>query len=104
MCVPPNFGQNKRGPSTPEEKANAVKSARLLERDPLNKDAKEIREWFTRWLIEVPDISVEVCSGYLKPLYAAKDKNYSTEIASQMMFLAPHSSWRTRNNQRIEQP
>jgi hypothetical protein len=34
----------------------------------------------------VPDISVEVCTGYLKPLYDAKSKNYATEIATQMMF------------------
>jgi hypothetical protein len=76
----------KRGPSTPEERATAVKAARLLESDPFNKDGKKIREWFTLWLIEVPDISLEVCSGYLKPLYDSKSKNYATEIANQMMF------------------
>lgn len=78
--------QNKRGPATPEEKATAVKAAHVLESDPFNKDARKIREWFTLWLIEVPDISVEVCIGYLKPLYDAKSKNYATEIATQMMF------------------
>lgn len=80
------FAQNKRGPATSEERATAVKAARLLETDPFNKDAKKVREWFTLWLIEVPDISVELCVGYLKPLYDAKSKNYSTEIATQMMF------------------
>lgn len=78
--------QNKRGPATSEEKATAVKAAHLLESDPFHKDARKIREWFTMWLIEVPDISVEVCLGYLKPLYDAKSKNYATEIATQMMF------------------
>ena len=53
--------QNKRGPSTPEERATAVKVARLLESDPFHKDAKKAREWFLLWLIEVPDISVEIC-------------------------------------------
>jgi hypothetical protein len=80
------FAQNKRGPSTPQEKETAVKVARLLETDPFNKDAKKAREWFTLWLIEVPDISVEICTGYLKPLYDAKSKNYATEIAMQMMY------------------
>lgn len=78
--------QNKRGPATSEERATAVKAARLLETDPFSKDAKKAREWFTLWLIEVPDISVEVCTGYLKPLYDAKSKNYATEIATQIMF------------------
>lgn len=78
--------QNKRGPATSEEKTTAVKAAHLLESEPFNKDAKKTREWFTMWLIEVPDISVEICSGYLRPLYDAKSKNYATEIATQMMF------------------
>ena len=78
--------QNKRGPATPEEKANAVKAARLLESDPLTKDGKKIREWFTLWLIEVPDIHLEVCIGYLKPLYEGKGKNYAAELSAQMMF------------------
>ena len=80
------FAQNKRGPATREERATAVKIARLLETEPFNKDAKKSREWFTLWLIEVPDISVEVCTGYLKPLYDSKSKNYATEIATQMIF------------------
>lgn len=80
------FAQGRRGPATSEERATAVKAARLLETDPFNKDAKKAREWFTLWLIEVPDISVEVCTGYLKPLYEGKSKNYATEISTQMMF------------------
>src|SRR5262245_49768761 len=66
--------QSDRGPSTPEERATAVKSARLLETDPFNKDSKKVREWFLKWLIEIPDISVEICSDYLPPLYGKKNK------------------------------
>jgi len=86
MLLISSAAQQNRRPSTPEERATAVKAAHLLESDPLNKDAKKIREWFTLWLIQVPDISVELCSGYLKPLYEAKGKNYATEITMQMMF------------------
>ncbi|HKQ91747.1 MAG TPA: hypothetical protein VJZ77_13735 [Blastocatellia bacterium] len=75
--------QSNRGPSTPEERATAVKSARLLETDPFNKDAKKAREWFLKWLIEVPDISVEICTDYLSPLYGKK-KNNEAELAIQM--------------------
>ena len=78
--------QSDRGPSTPEERATAVKSTRLLETDPFNKDAKKVREWFLKWLIEVPDISVEMCTDYLPPLYGKKSKNNEAELVMQMTF------------------
>lgn len=71
--------------STPEERAQAVKIARLLETDPFHKDAKKMRQWFTMWLIEVPDISVELCGSYLGPV-SGSDKNYSGDILTQMAF------------------
>ncbi len=77
--------QGKRGPSTPEEREMAVKAAHLLEADPFHKDSKKIREWFTPWLIEVPDISIEVCTDYLGPVAGSK-KDYATEIFTQTMF------------------
>jgi hypothetical protein len=79
------FAQNKRGHSTPEERAIAVKVARLLESEPFHKDAKKARQWFTVWLIEIPDISVELCGAYLDPLVGSK-KNYSSEIFTQLLF------------------
>ena len=85
LLLSPVLAQNKRGPSTPEERQTAMKAARLLESDPLNKDAKKIREWFTVWLIEVPDIHIELCGAYLGPVLASK-KNYDSEIFAQMMF------------------
>ena len=78
-------GAQNRGPSTPEERAKAVEITRMLETDPLNKEAKEARRWMTLWLIQVPDISVSVCTHFLEPLAGAKD-NYAPEIFNQMMF------------------
>lgn len=71
--------------STPEERAQAVKIARLLETDPFHKDAKKMRQWITLWLIQAPDITVELCGAYLGPV-SGSDKNYSSEIFSQMGF------------------
>ncbi len=71
--------------STPEERAQAVKIARLLETDPFHKEAKKMRQWFTVWLIQVPDISVEMCGSYLGPV-GGSDKNYSGDIFTQMAF------------------
>lgn len=85
LLTSPVWAQKKRGPSTPEERDTAVKAARLLEVDPFHKDAKKMREWFTLWLIEVPDIHIELCSDYLGPV-AGSNKNYATEIFGQTMF------------------
>jgi hypothetical protein len=85
LMIGPAAVQGQRGPSTPDERQTAVKAARSLESDPLNKDAKKIRQWFTMWLIEIPDISVEVCGDYLGPVMGAK-KDFDAEIFSQSMF------------------
>jgi len=74
-----------RGPSTPDERANAVRLARLLESDPLGPDAKEARHWLTMWVIEVPDIHVSLCGILLGPVLDAK-KNYAPELITQMMY------------------
>ena len=84
------LAQENRKPSTPEERAQAVRISRSLEADPLNKDARKAKEWFILWLIRVPDISVTLCSDYFSPLFEKdkkdKDKNYVSEITTQMMF------------------
>ena len=66
--------QQKRGPSTPEERAKAVQIARALEGDPLQPGNKDMRTWFTLWLIEVPDITVQV--------FNAPQKQQRTERAA----------------------
>jgi hypothetical protein len=85
LSFPTSSAQSKRGPSTPEERSRAVSAARLLEADPFHKDAKKIREWFTLWLIEVPDISIQLCGAYLGPVFGS-NKNYEPELLGQMMF------------------
>jgi len=74
-----------RGPSTPEERAQAVNLARALEQNPLHEGAKDARQWLTVWLIEIPDITVKLCSGLLGPIVGSKE-NYSSELFAQMMF------------------
>jgi hypothetical protein len=82
--------QQKRGPSTAEERAKAVQTARALESDPLQPGNKDMRTWFTLWLIEVPDITVQVCGEELGPVFQEKDrdKNFVSEIFGQSMFSA----------------
>ena len=89
MAVPclAQQAEEERGPSTPEERAKAVKLTRQLEREPLGKQAKEARQWLTVWLINVPDIVVRPCGALLGPVMneGAKD-DYSAELQSQMMY------------------
>jgi hypothetical protein len=73
-----------RGPSTPEERARAVKVAHELEEDPLAKDAREHRAWMIQWIIEIPDITVEVCSEYFGAV-PRPPKGHSGEITKQMV-------------------
>jgi carboxypeptidase Q len=77
--------QQQRGPSTVEERAQAVRLAWMLEANPLHAEAKDARQWLTVWLIAVPDISVAVCGSFMGPLLKSK-KDFAPEIFSQSMY------------------
>ena len=75
----------KRGPSTPEERAKAVQFTHDLENNPLGPEAKSEREWLLRWVTEVPDITVAFCPQILGTELSDKQP-YGTEIRTQLMF------------------
>jgi hypothetical protein len=77
------WAQQKRGPSTAEERARAVKVAHQLEEDPLAKDAKENREWVYKWIEDIPDITVNVCYDFFGTL-PKPPRGHSLEIVNQM--------------------
>jgi len=79
----PRSGAQQRGPSTEEERARAVKVAHQLEENPLAKDADEQRKWMVQWIIEIPDITINVCPDYFGDL-PNPPRNHSTEIFTQM--------------------
>ena len=84
FAVNTTFAQN-RGPSTPAERKRAVEIATLLENDPLNKDAKALGRELLVWLIEVPDISVKICTNVLGD-YSKIKGDYAPTITTQMTF------------------
>jgi hypothetical protein len=93
-----------RGPSTAEERARAVKIAHELENDPLAKDANEQRAWVIQWIIDIPDITVNVCFDYFGKL-PDPPRGHSTEIARQMVissaaFMIEHPD-KTKDEQAI---
>lgn len=85
------LGQQKRGPSTPEERKTAVGMANFLETQPLAKEAKEIRSSLLYFLVQVPDISVKLCTdvfGNAKDFKGDYDSELMGQIAcSQAKFI-----------------
>jgi hypothetical protein len=77
--------QNKRGPSTEEERTHALAAIDDLEANPLGENAKEERRWLTVWLIEVPDIHVGFCLELL-PELPKGSKQDSDIIGIQLMY------------------
>lgn len=78
--------QSKRGPSTPEERQRAAAIAHKLEDAPLDKSLQPDREWALRWIIEVPDVHVNICANALGDFVAKKSKyKFEGEIVSQML-------------------
>jgi hypothetical protein len=55
-----------RGPSTPEERKQALAYIESFETNPLGPDAANQREWVLKWIIEVPDIHISICSIFDK--------------------------------------
>ena len=76
--------QQNRGPSTPEERERFVTIAHKIEADPLNGSLKSDREWALRWLIEVPDVHVNVCTAPLGKFIDEKKYKYSSQIVVQL--------------------
>ncbi|HEY2645993.1 MAG TPA: hypothetical protein VGI34_03420 [Candidatus Acidoferrales bacterium] len=87
--------KQQRGPSTAEERARAVKIAHQLEDDPLAKDAKDNRDWVIQWIVDIPDITVNVCDDYFGTIDKST-RGHAREIVTQMIissaaFMIEHS-------------
>src|SRR6185436_1766137 len=54
-----------RGPSTPRERAKALKLIRQLEEDPDFDGSRDARRWLSLWLFQVPDLKLDLCPELL---------------------------------------
>ena len=83
-----------RGSSTPQERARAVQTAKSLQADPLEPSLQGDREWLIKWLIEIPDISVKMCTTFLGDLGDSKSAYpgamVATMLASEAAFVIEH--------------
>jgi hypothetical protein len=51
-----------RGPSTPEERKQALEYIHNWQANPLGPQAKDEFAWVLKWLADVPDLTVHVCT------------------------------------------
>ncbi len=74
-----------RGPSTPQERARALDYIQSLEQNPLAKDSLDKRMWLTEWIVQVPDITVNMCCKDLDSLDQVND-TYSNQLRMQAIY------------------
>ncbi|MGD0348011.1 MAG: hypothetical protein ABSA85_14710 [Terracidiphilus sp.] len=90
-----SFTQNSRGPSTAEERQQALQYIQDFQLDPLSPRSIQEREWTLKWVIEVPDIHVNVCLILDKlPKGDKKDSGtiFSAQVLSQTAFVLQNPS------------
>ena len=78
-----SFTQDHRGPSTAEERQQALEYIHNWLADPLGPQAKEQYTWVLEWAIQVPDIHVHVCT--LIDLPKGNKKDSSTIFGAMVM-------------------
>jgi len=90
--VVPAAAQNRRGPSTPEERARAVQIAQKLAADPLDDSLKDDRTWLLKWAADVPDITVSICASNdeFKKKYKYRPEMTFQKMASSLAFVIEH--------------
>jgi hypothetical protein len=77
-----------RGPSTPEERQQALEYIQHFQADPLNPALKPEVQWLTMWSIEIPDVHVYICLLDKLPKGDKKDSQtlFTALILSQLQF------------------
>lgn len=68
-----------------KDRASFISNAKLLEKKPLDADAKAAREWGFKWLVETDDVSVTLCSETMKLIPEKKNK-FKSELLMQFTF------------------
>jgi hypothetical protein len=74
-----------RGPTTAEERAQAIEYVRSLEENPLAKDGLAKRMWLTEWIVEAPDFTVNACCKELASLDKVNN-TYSNQLRMQVIY------------------
>jgi hypothetical protein len=77
-----------RGPSTPEERKQALDYIQHFMADPLNPALKSEISWIVRWTIEIPDVRVSLCNIIELPKSNKQDSQtlFTAMIMAQTAF------------------
>jgi hypothetical protein len=72
-------------PSAAQDRERVLDYAHSLEDHPLAKDSLQKRMWLTEWIVQVPDLTVNVCCKELESLDQVND-TYSNQLRMQAMY------------------
>jgi len=84
-CVAWGQNDSPRGPSTPDERKRFVEVTKKLEQDPLDERLRADRSWALKWLEDVPDVTVDMCTILLGDLGRSRYR-YARELGAQFGF------------------
>jgi len=73
---------SQRAPSTPEERKRFLEITKKLEQDPLNEALRTDRAWALKWLEDVPDVNVNMCTPVLGNLGDSRYR-YAPQVGAQ---------------------
>lgn len=84
--------EQKRGPSTAEERSRAVHIAQSLETRPTDPSLRDDYTWLLRWAAEVPDVSVSICMANMpwKEKYKHGGELAAVGLAATVAFVIQH--------------
>ena len=84
--------EQKRVPSTPEERARAIRIAQALEARPTDPSLRDDYTWLLRWAVEVPDLTVSICTANMpwKGKYKHGGELAAVGLAATAAFVIQH--------------
>jgi hypothetical protein len=84
LLFAPFAGAADRGPSTPEERKQAIEYIHAWQADPLGSQAKDQFAWVLKFFADVPDLTVHVCT-ILDRLPKGEKKDANTIFGGEFM-------------------
>jgi hypothetical protein len=84
-CLVSGQSDSQRGASTAEERKRFVEITKKLEQDPLDDRLRGDRSWALKWLEDVPDINVNMCSPVMGDLAHSRYR-YAPQLGAQFGF------------------
>ena len=85
LGLAPAGASAERGPSTPRERAKALKLIRQLEEDPNFDGSRDARRWLSLWLFQVPDLKIDLCPELLGGT-SVERRRLPSEVVAQTMY------------------